>query len=423
MVNFMKNIYKKGVVKISVFMTVLFIATMFMTGCENDTTPSLYDSAKPKGATPEITALSPAGSALAGVSEITITGNNFSAVKSENMVYFNGVLATVLDATPTQLKVKAPNLILDDISVKIAVYKVADFSNVVTYNLKAAVEKVFDFKDFEVPNGLTTDADGNIYMSFTYQGGTGGTRKLTPSGTLSEWAPRGSETFHTALKWYKNEIYAARRQKVLFKVAAGQKPTTYVSSNSLLGNIYDFDFDPDGNIWSGGDNTGNNSGVYRIKPDKSIKTFAFDGNIKSVRIFGEDLVNLYVYIAATQNNEEAIFRAKIISADSLTAFEKVFSLTEKYGTDFPAVSALAVTFAADGDMIIGTNMTDPVVVVHPNGSYETLYPGLLGPNALLFAWGPDNNLYYTREKTGTSAQVVMRVDMQKAGAPYYGRNN
>lgn len=422
MVNFMKNIYKKGVVKISVFMITVFMASLLMIGCDNETTPSLYDPAKPKGDTPEITSISPAGTALAGVSEITITGKNFSTVKEENTVYFNGTIATVLDASSTQLKVKAPNLILDGISIKIAVYKVTDFSNSVTYNLKAAVEKVFDFKDFEVPNGLTTDSDGNIYMSFTYQGGTGGTKKLTPTGTLTEWAPRGSETFHTALKWYNGDIYAARRQKVLFKVSAGQKPVTYVSSNTALGNIYDFDFDPDGNIWGGGDNTGNNAGVYRIKPDKSMKTFAFDGNIKSIRIFKENNVNLYVYVAATQDNEEAIFRAKIISADSLTAFEKVFSLTEKYGADFPAVSALAVTFAADGDMIIGTNMTDPVVVVHPNGSYETLYPGLLGPNALLFAWGPGNNLYYTREKTGTTAQVVMRVDMQKAGAPYYGRN-
>ncbi|HPN39515.1 MAG TPA: IPT/TIG domain-containing protein [Melioribacteraceae bacterium] len=419
----MKNIYKKGVVKISVFMTLLFIATMLFTGCENDTTPSLYDPAKPKGSTPEITSLSPAGSALAGVSEITITGNNFSTVKEENIVYFNGSIATVLDAKPTQLVVKAPNLILDDISVKVAVYKVSDFSNTVKYNLKAAVEQVFDFKDFEVPNGLTTDEQGNIYMSFTFQGGTGGTKKLTPTGTLTEWAQRGSETFHTALKWRNGKIYAARRQKVLFEITAGAKPVTYVSSNTALGNIYDFDFDPDGNIWSGGDNTGNNAGVYRIKSaDKSIKTFAFDGNIKSIRIFKENNVNLYVYVAATKDNEEAIFRAKIISADSLTAFEKVFSLTEKYGTDFPAVSALAVTFALDGDMIIGTNMTDPVVVVHPNGNYETLYPGLLGPNALLFAWGPDNNLYYTREKVGTKAQVVLRVDMQKPGAPYYGRN-
>ncbi len=422
MVRLMKNDYKKGFSKTSLIMVALFVFALIFAGCENETTPSLYDPAKPKGATPEITSMEPAGTALAGVSVITINGNNFSPVISENFVYFNGVLAQVLEASTTQLKVKAPNLVLDDISVKIAVFKVVDFSNIVKYNLKAAVEQVYEFKDFEVPNGITTDAVGNLYMSFTYQGGTGGTKKLTPSGTLSEWAPRGSETFHTALKWYNGDIYAARRQKVVFKISAGQKPVTYASSNTLLGNIYDFDFDPDGNIWSGGDNTGTNAGVYRIKPDKSIKTFPFDGNIKSVRIFKENNVNLYIYLAATKNGEEAIFRAKIISTDSLSNFEKVFSLTEKYGTDFPAVSALAVTFAADGDMIIGTNMTDPVVVVHPNGSYETLYPGLLGPNALLFAWGPDNNLYYTREKVGTKAQVVIRVDMQKPGAPYYGRN-
>jgi len=419
----MKNLNITGFMKINFFITMLILVALLSVGCsDNETTPSLYDPNKPIGATPTIVALTPAGSALAGVAEITITGTNFSAVKEENTVYFNGVTATVLDASPTQLKVKAPSTILEDISVRVAVYKVAEFSNVVTYDLIAAVEPVFEFKDFEVPNGLTTDAAGNLYMSFTFQGGTGGTKKLTPSGTLTEWAPRGSETFHTALKWYNNEIYAARRQKVLFKVVSATKPATYVSSSTLLGNIYDFDFDPDGNIWAGGNNTGAVAGIYSITPSKVIKSFPFEADIKSVRIFKEINLDLYVYIAARKDNEEAIFRAKIFSADSLGTIEKYFSLTEAFGIEYPAISVNAVTFAFDGDMVIGTNMTDPVVILHPNKTHEILYPGLLSADATLFAWGPGNNLYYTRGVTASDAQIVIRVDMQKPGAPYYGRN-
>ncbi|MFH0734914.1 MAG: IPT/TIG domain-containing protein [bacterium] len=417
----MKKLFKLKVKKTNIFLTLICLISLLAVSCSEDTTPSLYDANKPAGLTPVITSVTPADSGLAGISEITITGSNFSAVKEENIVYFNGTTATILDASPTRLIVKAPNVVQDDMSLRISVYKVASFSNVIKYKLQAAAKLVYEFKDFEVPWGITTDALGNLYMSFNFQGGTGGTQILTPAGKLSEWAPRGSETFHSAIKWGPDgSIYAARRQKVIFKITAGAKPVTFVSAG--LGVITDFDFDPDGNIWAGGGTeTTPNDAIYRIKENKDVKAFPFVGNVKSVRIFKENAVDLYIYVAATKDNEQVIYRAQIFSADEIGSFEKYFSFTEVYGTEFPGVSVNAITFAEDGDMYVGTNMTDPITVIHPDKTYEPLYTGVLSTNVLLFAWGPGNTLYYTRG-TESKTQVVFKVDMLKKGAPDYGRD-
>lgn len=413
--NFMRKLFIQKVIKTSVFITLLILGSFFITACgDDDTTPSLYDSSKPTGGTPEITSIFPAEKALAGVSEITLTGTNFSATKEENIVYFNGKVAEVLDASTTTIKVKAPNIITDTISIKVAVYKVVSLSNSFPYKLKAAVEKVYAFKDYEVPFGITTDGTGNLYMSFKSQSGTGGFKKLSKEGNLSQWAPAmGGEVAHYTLRYKDGAIYSTRLEKRIIKTVENTTPVTYKAVPSA---VTDFDFDPNGNIWAGS----KGAGIFRIDPSTNVKTFAFTGIVKSVRIFKENTLDLYLYVAATQENQEVIYRAKIYSADSLGSFETFFNMSEKYGSDYPSLSVNAITFAADGDLVVGTNMKDPVIIIHADKSYETLYPGLISSDVLSFAWGPENNLYYTRG-TVSSTQVVLRIDMQKAGAPYYGR--
>lgn len=411
----MRKLFIQKVMKTSVFITLLILGSFFFAACgDDDTTPSLYDSSKPSGAAPEITSVFPAESALAGVSEITLTGANFSANKDENIVYFNGKVAQVLDATATTIKVKAPNIVTDTVNIKVAVYKVVSLSNNFTYKLKAAVEKVFAFKDYEVPFGITTDGNENLYMSFKSQSGTGGFMKLTKEGVISKWAPAmGGEVAHYTLRYKGGAIYSTRLEKRIIKTTENNTPATY---KAVPAAVTDFDFDKEGNIWAGSKGLG----IMRIDNNTNVKTFAFTGIVKSVRIFEEKTLDLYLYVAATQDNKEIIYRAKIYSLDSLGSFETFFDMSEKFGSDNPSLSVNAITFAADGDLVVGTNMKDPVIIVHTDKSYETLYPGLISSDVLSFAWGPGNNLYYTRG-TVSSTQVVLRIDMQKAGAPYYGR--
>jgi hypothetical protein len=83
----------------------VLISFLLLTGCKKDSVsqgpPSIVVAQKPS-----ISAISP-DTALAGAL-ITITGKNFSTTAANDTVRFNGMVATVVTATATQLTVNAP---------------------------------------------------------------------------------------------------------------------------------------------------------------------------------------------------------------------------------------------------------------------------------------------------------------------------
>ena len=128
-----KNIYLNLAI-----LTGVFILLLLVNSCTNDVTPSLY-SDQPPGETPVINSVDPPDKALAGISNITITGENFSTTADNNLVFFNAAPAEILSASATQLVVKAPNIVGEGINLKIAVHKVELFSNTVSYTLESAL--------------------------------------------------------------------------------------------------------------------------------------------------------------------------------------------------------------------------------------------------------------------------------------------
>jgi hypothetical protein len=402
----------------------LLTAFSFYNGCSEDVTPSLYQTPDPKDP-PVINSVEPPNSALAGVSVVTINGANFSDDESRNTVFFNSEPGTVLEATPTQLKVRVPNISSDSLAIRVGVIGNLDFSNKMQYSLTPAYAPVKKSADAElfskdvVPHGITTDAQGNIFVSVVeFSLGTG-IKKISPSGTiipvgeLVNFAPKGGETFFNKLNmWQNNIIIGARRQPAVFEITEGVAAKPFATQG--LKAIYDIDFDQSLNIWAGGKD------LFRITPDKNIKSFNYTNDIKSIRIFND-----YLYILTTVDSSDLIRRFRINSADELGPVEDVFNITQTFpsennikilGTDFE--------FAADGDIILGTTKrVNPIVVVHPDGTSEPLYPGVVPDNTRVFAfdWDPGNYLYFTREASGTIIQSVIRLDMQKSGAPHYGR--
>ena len=139
----------------------LCLSIFILAGCEGDRQESLYNPNAPKGLTPEITTVSPIEGALAGVGEVTITGKNFSFNKDEVLVFFDAKRAQVLEATPTQLVVVAPNIFGDSIKIKIAVYKVELYSDIFLYKLIPAVDEIGKLMDDDVGFGIAVDVAGN----------------------------------------------------------------------------------------------------------------------------------------------------------------------------------------------------------------------------------------------------------------------
>jgi hypothetical protein len=396
------------------YVRILFLAGLLglvlgiFVGCKEDPPTGLYDlpreTPRPQ---PVITSVDPPAVALAGVTDITITGSNFSTVKEENFVYFDASLAPVLSASATQLVVRAPVLVKDSISLRATVYKGELFSAARQYKLLSAVDPFGGLGKVEEAYGITADRDGNIYVSIV-AGGTGaGVRKITPAGVKTDYSPATpGVTRWSGMKIGPGGVlYTARILKVIYQIPAGGGAAAIWVTGSSIGTVYDLDFDADGNCWA----VGNNTSVYRVKQDKSIKPFAFTGNLRAVRIY-----NGYIYLGGKVDTTEGVWRAQIVNADSLGTFEKYFDFTAKYSSS--AVNAL--TFAADGDMYIGTDAAAAIVVVHPSKVSEPLYPGLFTPTTFAFTWGLSDDMYAVRT---VNTPAILKLTMLKNGAPYYGR--
>lgn len=414
------------------------ITLIFIQSCAEDPDPSLFGLIDPDVSVPVISTIDPLGQAVAGVTVVTITGSNFSDDASQLVASFNGVSGTILEATPTVLKVKVPNVIADSVAVRVSKIDAEPFSNLFQYRLTPALAEIKKnadgssdiFSEDLIPNGLTTDAQGNVYTSVTEFNVNIGIKKITPSGliipfgTLIDFAPPGGSggtLFHRLNMWQNNTIIAARRVAAVFQVSEGVTASVFTSQVSGA-SIYDIDFDQSLNVWAGG--TGSTQGgpsLFRVTPSLEVKSFSYFSPIKSIRIF-----NNYVYIITTVNNEDLIKRFRIISSDSLGNPEDFFNIGQSVLPDSGTVKVTGTDFdiANDGDIIVGTTKnTNPIIIIHQDGSFEPLYPGVIpqGTRVFAFAWDSGQYLYFTREATTGKIQSILRLDMQKEGAPHFGR--
>lgn len=409
------------------------LAALFYMGCEDEPTPSLLDLELDTRPTPVITSAAPTDT-FAVIGTVIINGSNFSGAIEENFVYFDDQLGAVLEASPTQLRVRTPKLVKSDVKLKIAKYKADKFSNVINYNLRAAVEEFYDFPESDQPWAIASDAEGNVFVSYvnTQVSAESGVSKITSELVRSRYAPKpsGSPTRYNGMKVGPGGfLYGVTFERRISQIpVSGGTALNWVvipnpPSPAPALRLADLDFDRVGNLWAAG-----NVDLYCVKPDKSWQKFPFVGTVRSVRIFNDA-----VYLAGNRDGTEKIWRVPIVSADAVGPEEEYFDFSAKYSG-----AAQAITFAADGDLYIGTDSPESLVVVHPDKSTQALYDGLFPTPALSyvraslfpapvlsFAWGTDNFLYVTQEAntTAQAAQTILTVNMLKKGAPYYGRGD
>jgi len=185
----------------------------------------------------------------------------------------------------------------------------------------------------------------------------------------------------------------------------------------LPGNAYDLDFDENLNIYSGGAG----KAIYKTTPDKHstiVKQYP-DTYIHAVRVY-----NGYLYVAGSYSGSDAnhvvegVWRNQIIAgADSLGATELVL--------DFEATNVgkviKSMVVSEDGEIYLGTTGDEGIYVIKKNGSLAPLYPGVLGPEIYAMTWGNGDFLYVTRKSDIDANNRILRVNMRKKTAPYYGR--
>lgn len=398
---------------LSLLLAVALMAVV-MPGCKEDPPASLYDPNYVSGAQPVVTGITPPTGALAGVTTLTVNGQNFSPVPGNNLVFFDKTQATVLIATASQLTLKAPVLPKDSIVVKVAVAGSDLYSGAFYYNLGlAANESSAPYTTGEEGVGIECDTAGNVYVSMITATSGIGVKKYTPSGVRTDYAP----ILSSAVASWKNMKFGpggamfctATGRSIIFRIPpAGGTPAVWLSGSGLTA-LSDLDFDANGNIWA----SGSNGTVYRVSPLKAVKAFTCAGTLRAIRVY-----NNAVYVGGKRDSLEKVWKFPIIGVDSLDAEQEYFNLSSVYGANSSGVFAL--TFSSDGDLYVGTDHTEGIRLVHPSKASEAYYPGLIKGGTVSLTWGKGSDIFQSRSSIPGPAKAV-KINSQKAGAPYYGR--
>jgi hypothetical protein len=393
-------------------------AGLILGGCTKDM-QSIYDPVYNGGATPHVTAVNPPSNGLAAVTEITLTGTNFSATAGQNIVYFDATPATIVSESATQIVVKAPNLVKDSIKVRVAVFKVDSLSNTTYFSLAAPVLDFGNVTAGTEPWGSAINATNNLFVSFKNDS----VYKYALDGkTKSGYSTPLTGNRYTSLKFGPGGVlYGVRLIQVIYSIP--QAPTAAAVWANLGAGVkaQDIDFDPQYNIWV----CGNNLNVYRVTPAKNIKSFSSPGYLRSVRVFvsgGQQYIYFGGYVLP--DSAEMVIRYPYYpTGDSLGARQVVFNYTTS-----PLYTAgkgiYAITFSAAGDLFIGTDDTDPIVVIPAGGAAQIFDEGVLGPTLGIFAWGPGATLYAIQGASSngalTAGEKIKAINTLLTSAPYYG---
>lgn len=393
-----------------------------------------YDpvSSSPSGtARPEITAIEP-DSAKNGILEITLKGKNFSPVSGDNFILFGTTLVHhIITANDDQLTFLRPLDISGAVTVRVSVKRASQISP--DYDNYWLEEGIFEMIGSTKIYSFAIDSAENLYV---HNSADDIVYKLSPDGEQSEYGNviDGSTNFESSTMRMGpgGYLYVQRNTsddggyKRLYTIAPGGAETERFVKLSRA--VRSFDFDQNGNIFSGG----TNSGMFIIHPDKS---FARVGNYQDFDIRAVRVFDGYVYVAAKYTGTETLFSpdtATVIAEpndtgiwknqilnDELNASEIVFNWAD--AGSFSQSEIKDITFSEEGDIYVSTDNSEPVLVIHSIGTIEALYENLLtGPTNQL-VWGNGNYLYVNRYNTDEENSGVDRIIMGKKGAPYFGR--
>ena len=401
-----------------VFKIVLFFLTLFcFNGCENSNYPddiwNENDLGNPK---PFITSILPEEGGFAGIDTLTIYGGNFSTIASENIVYFNEAIGSIISSSDEMIEVVGPNLVSDSISIRIAVLGALEFGSYnILYKLYPAVEDYGPFDQFTDIFSLDLDREENLIVSL--DGSPNAEFWMVDiDQDSSVWS--GSLSKGSGMKLGPDgSIYFVNYQRFLYKDEQGTEKENSEIFKRLNGNATDLDFDSFGNLYVGGngslidvvdiqDNDGLSSGVTQVVDLDSL-------DIVAMRVFSG-----FLYILTNNISfDQAIYKMEILNNEgALGEIEFVFDWSSYSNNQF---SALCFTIDYQGNIYIGSDSELYPITVVENGSASTLYPSILSPPINYMSWGNSNYLYIINRMSDVNR--VQRINTRTQGADYHGR--
>ena len=391
--------------------------SIFILSCEEPDAPdSVWDENDQGGSAPIVSSVEPAQGAFAGIDTLTITGQYFSDNISENLVYFNGMLGNVVEATSTTIGVVPPNLVSDSVQISVAVqgaFVFGKYENL--YTLSAAVLEYGPFDQFTDIYSLDLDRQENVIVSMN----------ATPDAQF--WivdTNQDSAVWSSALAKASGmkmgptgSVYFVNYQRFLYRDEQGTEKENTEIFKRLNGNATDLDFDENGNLFVGG--TGSTIDLVDIYNEDGLTDGVTEAkNLDTLDIISLKVFNNFLYVlTATVSSDQALYKIPILdNSGVLGDLELVFDWSNY--TNYEA-SALCFTLSESGDIFIGSDWSSQPLTIIQNGSASGFYNTILTAPIIYMAWGNGNYLYVINKTEETNR--VQRIDTRTTGAEYYGR--
>ncbi len=367
---------------------------------------------------PDPSTINPDLVSMAGVGVIFIEGENFADNIGDNRVFFDGTMGTVLEASSTLLRVRVANVVGDSIKIHLnskgallyADYNGKDFFS--PFKTKNAAPGYFAIDQNLDVSGMGVDANENVYVLTTDK------NILKISHPDSDAVEYGTSIFIVTpcIRMGPDTVlYITRGTKSLYTVRAPEYKTKKLLS--MNNNIAHIDFDENKNLFAGG--KGETIELLKASDgtDETVANYT-DHVITSLKVYDG-----YVYVSAEYNGDdslavqEGIWKNEILDAEgNLGSNELVFDWASFAGENGPAISSF--TFDEDGEMYIGQSKEGAIYLLN-EGRY--LYPEILDAPATTITWGNGNYLYYNKHSDDPTERTLVRVELTKKGAIYYGR--
>ena len=392
---------------------------------------TLYDPDRPSEPDPVISSIvTDHAIVLAGIDVITIQGSNFSSDPTKNFVYFEdgegGVeKGGVLEASPTQLRVKTPNFPGDPLRLRVSVMGAENYSPPVEISLRPAVVEYGEIvqSEAEEVTAMTRDASGDLIAALQRGGDAQGIFLLDEASGERSRVAESARPWTDLVLGSDGTLYGVLSNRAVYSIPSTGLGTVFaaIPTTETPPAFSVLTQGPDGELWAAGAEpaTQTQTRFYRFETDASYRAFTpeaagapFAGVVRDMVVY-----NGALYVASETGTTSRVWRFPIQADGSLAAGEITFPV--------PRGSATAIAFAADGTLFVGTsNVVDPVYTVAPGGSGEILYPGVIPGPVRAFAWGSSTSLYYstpivppaTATGASTPAQLY-QLETRRQGAP------
>ena len=388
--------------------SIISLSVLVMFSCE-DETKDVEDTVVP---TPVITSIDPAGGYPG--EEATITGENFNATTSLNLIEIdtNGVsLASVTPSagTATSLTFTRPNVsgVGVTINATLRVRNVEDVEEKVSESIAISLLPVFDIVYVnglpKTKGGLAFDADGNLYA-----------RGQDPADVF-KITPEGEESYFGQTHWGEGEMHIGPDGYLYAAVVWGDYGIVRISPaggdyetwmpDMYVNNPFDFDWDSDGNMYIGtADGT-----IYQRSANADTATL-----IKSYGKWGSPMRyydgDLYWYTkndtVASAGGTNGLWKAPVpAEGDTISPASSTQILSsDDYNPSGLAIDGMGNTYLMDGWNADTTVTTSELVRVTPTGTVESVYT-LPTENPNKAVWH-DNKLYVAAGNQGNQIYVI-----------------